>query len=448
MRKRLMRVFYVVHLFLASIAWGQENTILFDDFEDGSAEDGTPALWREGALTNGKAFVDGGDFILEPTVGNGLSWMVEIPHGNVSIRTQARLLENRSPTDSLGLWGRGDEDGVIDSYWAVINTNGQLYAGVGDGPGSTRSIVNTSLDPVASDVFLQLDLIDDQISFTAWSEDFPKPIEPQVSFSDVRNQEGALLGVVFANLPSPGGIHSPAVFRHFEVLSDSEPPAIGTPLFAGDADRDFDFDQTDLVRVQIAAKYLTDNAATWGEGDWNGAPGGSVEGPPSGNRRFDQNDIIAALAPQHYLTGPYAAIAGGGGAVGDDQTSIGYNPVSGEVFVDATVGVELTSINIDSASGIFIGDAAQNLGGSFDNDADANIFKATFGGSFGSFSFGNVAATGLSQEFVAGDLTVVGSLAGGGELGNVDLVFVPEPSGLISALCALIALVVLIGRTQ
>ena len=39
--------------------------------------------------------------------------------------------------------------------------------------------------------------------------------------------------------------------------------------------------------------------------------------------------------------------------------------------------MELTSINIDSAGSIFTGAAAENLGGSFDNDADNNIFKAT-----------------------------------------------------------------------
>ena len=50
------------------------------------------------------------------------------------------------------------------------------------------------------------------------------------------------------------------------------------------------------------------------------------------------------------------------------------------------------------------------------------------GSSFGSLSFGNVAQTGLSQEFVLNDLTVVGSLAGGGDLGNVDLIYVPEPT--------------------
>ena len=115
-----------------------------------------------------------------------------------------------------------------------------------------------------------------------------------------------------------------------------------------------------------------------------------------------------------------------------------YDANTGEVAVDAPAGTELTSVNIESAGGIFTGAAAESLGGSFDNDADNNIFKATFGGSFGSLSFGNVAQTGLSEEFVANDLSVVGSLAGGGDLGNVDLIYVPEPSGLVllaAALC-------------
>ena len=46
-------------------------------------------------------------------------------------------------------------------------------------------------------------------------------------------------------------------------------------LEAGDANMDLKFDQLDLVQVQIAAKYITGQAATWGEGDWNAAPGGS-----------------------------------------------------------------------------------------------------------------------------------------------------------------------------
>ena len=203
----------------------------------------------------------------------------------------------------------------------------------------------------------------------------------------------------------------------------------GAPLQPGDADIDLDFDQLDLVLVQQAAKYLTGQPATWGEGDWDGAPGGSVGAPPTGDGLFTQLDVIAALSAGKYLTGPYAAVDAGGENA-DEQTSVVYNANTGELAVDAPASTELTSINIDSASGMFTGDAAQNLGGSFDNDADNNIFKATFGSSFGSLSFGNVAQPGLSEEFVAADLTVVGSLNGGGDLGSVDLIYIPEPSTL------------------
>ena len=140
--------------------------------------------------------------------------------------------------------------------------------------------------------------------------------------------------------------------------------------------------------------------------------------------------MVAALGAGTYLTGPYAAVQPNGHS-GDGQTSIVYNASTGEMAVDAPAGIELTSINIDSASGIFTGGAAANLGGSFDNDADGNVFKATFGSSFGSLSFGSVAQAGLSEDFVLNDLTVIGSLAGGGDLGNVDLVYVPEPTSML-----------------
>jgi hypothetical protein len=215
-------------------------------------------------------------------------------------------------------------------------------------------------------------------------------------------------------------------------------------LQAGDANQDLKFDQLDLVQVQIAAKYLTGQDATWGDGDWNGAPGGSPGSPPSGNGLFDQLDIVAAQSGGKYLTGPYSALAGKG-APRDGQTSITYNALTGEVGLDAPAGMQLTSINIDSASGIFTGSPAQNLGGSFDNDADTNVFKATFGSSFGSFSFGNVAQSGLSEQFVSNDLKLVGSLAGGGDLGNVDLIYIPEPSTI--ALLAM-GLLTITGRIE
>ena len=122
-------------------------------------------------------------------------------------------------------------------------------------------------------------------------------------------------------------------------------------LQAGDSDMNGSFDQLDLVKVQIAAKYLTGQAATWGEGDWNGAPGGSVsqKQPPAGDGQFNQLDIIAALNNGLYLQGPYLAIAKGG-TQNDGQTSIVYNANTGEVAVDAPAGTNLTSVNIESAA--------------------------------------------------------------------------------------------------
>ena len=203
-----------------------------------------------------------------------------------------------------------------------------------------------------------------------------------------------------------------------------------TELQAGDADQDFDFDQLDLVKVQIASKYLTGQPATWGEGDWDGAPGGQSGSPPVGNGFFDQLDIIAALGPGLYLTGPYAAIKEGGVA-GDDQTSLVYDARTGGLSVDAPAGMELTSINVTSAGNRFVGDKPEALDGAFDNFAADNVFKATFGGSFGSISFGNVLPIGIAESDLAADLSVVGSLAGGGDLGDVDLVYVPEATSLL-----------------
>ena len=149
--------------------------------------------------------------------------------------------------------------------------------------------------------------------------------------------------------------------------------------------------------------------------------------------------VMVTLVAGPVGAGSLAALAGLGD-YWDEQTSIGYDPTTGELWVDAPASTELTSINFDSAASIFTGDPAENLGGNFDNDADNNIFKATFGSSFGSVSFGKVAQAGLSQQFILGDLTVVGSLAGGGDLGAVDLLWPPEPSAFVLAVLGLLGL--------
>lgn len=68
----------------------------------------------------------------------------------------------------------------------------------------------------------------------------------------------------------------------------------------GDANQDGRFDQTDVVQVLAAAKYLTGQPATWAEGDWNG------------DHVFDQQDLIAALHTGTFADGSFLAQPGFG----------------------------------------------------------------------------------------------------------------------------------------
>ena len=134
-------------------------------------------------------------------------------------------------------------------------------------------------------------------------------------------------------------------------LASYDPPR-GPSLQAGDADQDLDFDQLDLVRVQVAGKYLTGQSATWGEGDWDGAPGGSQGNPPQGDGFFNQLDIVAALMTDTYLTACYAALTPNGTRQ-DDQTSLIYDAKTGEVAIDAPIGRQLSWIALSSTRQIF-----------------------------------------------------------------------------------------------
>jgi outer membrane protein assembly factor BamB len=125
--------------------------------------------------------------------------------------------------------------------------------------------------------------------------------------------------------------------------------AAPVPLRAGDADQNLQFDQLDLVKVQVAAKYLTGQPATWGEGDWDSAPGGERGNPPQGNGKFDQFDIIAAQQAGIYLTGPYGPLEQTG-QQGGGQTSAVPEPSSVLLALFGLAGL-LTSLRARRAEG-------------------------------------------------------------------------------------------------
>jgi hypothetical protein len=79
-------------------------------------------------------------------------------------------------------------------------------------------------------------------------------------------------------------------------------PSPGTVDFflrvPGDADDDGVLSASDVQQVLSAGRYLSDQPATWSQGDW------------TGDGRFDQRDIVLALQKGQFPPAPLAAIRG------------------------------------------------------------------------------------------------------------------------------------------
>jgi hypothetical protein len=94
---------------------------------------------------------------------------------------------------------------------------------------------------------------------------------------------------------------------------------------AGDADENGRFDQRDLVTVLQANLYLTGQAATWSQGDWNG------------DGVFNSLDIVLAgqTQPPHYLQGPFAARVLAGSQATGSPAGTPAGPGPGQCELDA-----------------------------------------------------------------------------------------------------------------
>lgn len=408
---------------------GIDRTRWWSQFGTGVASDGTLAVVGEfnADRTHDPVILVGGAYVFDLTTGELLS-----------------KLERRSIPEPPT---------VIDDFGGSIDLDGAtaLIGASGFGPGAAFLF-----DLVTGEERFQLAGSEStsRLDRFGWSVAVDGDVavavtfgwrDPNIYFFDVATGEELLRAAPY-ELGAPSGAQlSAAVDGGIAVIGapDSGVALVidanreeTTGLQAGDADQDLDFDQLDLVKVLSAGKYRTGEPSTWGEGDWNGAPGGSPGDPPPGDGVFDQLDIVAAQQAGLYLTGSYGVVAAGGSR-DDGQTSIIYDAKSGELALDAPRGRELTYVNIASEGERFRFQFPPMVDLPnwciFDGACDAdNIFYATFGESVGSISFGNVLPASLSEADVAADLTVVGGLAGGGNLGVVDLIYipVPEPEGL------------------
>ena len=96
----------------------------------------------------------------------------------------------------------------------------------------------------------------------------PPSLEYRVEF-DV-NGDGTIDVSDLVNVATRVPSSLPAGEPEEPALRSASFRAMALTLQPGDVNRDFRFDQLDLVQVLQAAKFTTDSTADWSEGDWNG----------------------------------------------------------------------------------------------------------------------------------------------------------------------------------
>lgn len=197
------------------------GTIFFDDFSDGSLTNDSP-LTNLGAPVN---WVHSGDASPLTVVNShlevrgrtfALGVVDGLRFGDVSIRTQARLLQGDG---SVGIAARipnipGDSTG----YLGQVSVLGQaiLFA---NSPGwKDVAPVQTDIDPMSADVMMRMDLVGNEIRFWAWQAGDEMPTEPLIAVQDHSLAEGLVAlgtGAINGN--------SAAEFRFIEVTQIPEP---------------------------------------------------------------------------------------------------------------------------------------------------------------------------------------------------------------------------------
>ncbi|MCA9147699.1 MAG: VCBS repeat-containing protein [Planctomycetales bacterium] len=195
-------------------------------------------------------------------------------------------------------------------------------------------------------------------------------------------------------------------------------------LQPGDANLDSYVDEADLILVAQAGKYQT--AAGWSEGDWDGAPGGFFESPPTGDGLFNDSDLQQLLATGLYRAGSYTDVglnrATGLTALGrrihDTDVTFDYDSATGIVTLASST--PLTALLIRSASGMWTGQQTMPLDGPFDVASPSEIFRFDLAG-FEAGNLGAILPPGMGWRQLMNDVKIDGARAAGGELGTVRL---------------------------
>lgn len=261
---------------------------------------------------------------------------------NISLRTRVRLLD--APEGDwvfIGVVGRHTM-GMSNDYYGGIASDNRVGIGVSNGPVLNTAFID--LDVVTQDVELRFDLMEDELTMTAWVAGTYPPQEPQVRVTDDRVVEGGVAMLSYnprnaTNLPTLAfdyfevvglnikrgdfnydgtldvddidaltmAARTAPTDRVFDVNDDGQVDLEDRRIWVeqlrqtwfGDSNLDGEFNSQDFVVVLQGGQYEDDlpKNATWATGDWNG------------DAEFDSGDLVLALQMGGYELGPRATAA-------------------------------------------------------------------------------------------------------------------------------------------
>jgi hypothetical protein len=194
------------------------DTIFLDDFNDGNAQDGTPATWVPGS---GTWDASSGDYVATgslPRVSRVLTHVL----GPTSARTQARVVGNVAVNLAVR------RPGVNEGYAGVIRPDGSMtIARFGVGAPVALGSAVVPFNPVQQDVVIQFDAFGDRLSLWAWpvGGPFPSDNEPNIVAFDNTYAQGpvGLISSSAAALPSDS-----TTYRYIHV-ADTHIPIVPEP---------------------------------------------------------------------------------------------------------------------------------------------------------------------------------------------------------------------------
>ena len=223
------RVAYI--LLLAICAPASADTVFFDNFSDGNAADGMPVTWDPLAGFPGTFDASSGDFVLTPSNRAIVATVPALVLGDVSIRSQVRVLDQPTSGGGVELIARGNITAVT-GYLAGLNNQGVLYirqTGVTD----PLARAETDLRLFDEDIVMQFDAFGSSLSLWAWPADESMPAAPLLTATNISYPQGVIGIDYFATeaVPSLGS----GIFRYVHV---ADTPIVDPVLLLGDTDDD------------------------------------------------------------------------------------------------------------------------------------------------------------------------------------------------------------------